>query len=597
MAFGNIIDSLGNFFKPKSIGISSAAALSLFGNADAINEKVTNKIAKKIHSLLKESDKIAVIGDSISQLKKDSYTLLFIEKLKSLVHTENVGRISSYSTLGYFHKVGWDNIDNWVVDIMSNESLNGYSVASTTLNSFISFLSPAAGQNSAKIVYMQQPTAIEFEVYVNDTLKLTVNDVGSGSLIVEKVSNSFDINADTKNDIKIIVKSGKIDISAIEYYADITNATIDVLATGGRRTSYLSNYVVQAIHDKYDFLFFALGYNDTRAFTDESKAIVLEKLDLLYTSLRDSNKYLIVLNTVWDMTDEENWYRESVKSFCDSYENSIYLDLPKTILRSDGMIADSNYRINVLKEWSDIPHPNKSGNERIYSYLLDKLFLSDIVEINKEKNLEKENHGTTVTYGSYYDIPRKVGYSRSIGKNNKLAGDYSHAFGFGNFVGKHSLVVGSYSYALAGFSFSAGYYNRSNVNYSYMFGARANPLNTGIVLSSSLSNDKVHQTTKQLRNIKTTTAVPTAFKDNNYTSFVNINNNCSFVIQGKVSAIIESGSIIVFDILFVGKKESNIIEHIDTQISKLSGTENINISFTYSNDLIINAIGLDAMTI
>jgi hypothetical protein len=42
MAWGDFLDNLGNVFKPKSIGVSSAAALSLFQNADAINTMVEN---------------------------------------------------------------------------------------------------------------------------------------------------------------------------------------------------------------------------------------------------------------------------------------------------------------------------------------------------------------------------------------------------------------------------------------------------------------------------------------------------------------------------------------------------------------------------
>jgi hypothetical protein len=43
MAWGDFLDNLGNVFKPKSIGISSAAALSLFQNADAINTMIIDK--------------------------------------------------------------------------------------------------------------------------------------------------------------------------------------------------------------------------------------------------------------------------------------------------------------------------------------------------------------------------------------------------------------------------------------------------------------------------------------------------------------------------------------------------------------------------
>jgi hypothetical protein len=64
MAWGNFIDSLGNFFKPRSIGISSAAALSLFEKlnglqSDAVGiDNATNKVNSNTAQLDKVLDLI-----------------------------------------------------------------------------------------------------------------------------------------------------------------------------------------------------------------------------------------------------------------------------------------------------------------------------------------------------------------------------------------------------------------------------------------------------------------------------------------------------------------------------------------------------------
>lgn len=544
---------------------------------------------------LKGASNICIVGDSITQLGQDNYSIALSKRLRTLVNTNNIGRITAYSLLSEFHKVTFGNIANWTETIASSTALNGYSIGSSVVNAYITFSSAKSNQTKARIVYIQQSTAISFEVYVNNVLALTVNN--AGGTVEETKSELFTINNTKYNDIKCVVKSGLIDISAVDYYESVTSANIHVLATGGRRTSYLTDATITKIHSDYDVIIWALGYNDVSNYWDENtKTQTLARLSTMYSLLQSSQKYFIALNYIWDVTDLTKWHEESLSNFCASYNNGFYLDYASTIVKADGTRADDAYRQTVLREWSDNAHPNKYGDNRLYNYIVNSLGLriTDIDLNNREENIVGNTKSIGSNSGDYF----KTNYSYLRGSFNEALGDYSTAFGRSNKVGYHSFANGYLNIDSGTYNVITGYANKISSSYSQVSGIRGNATLIGNTLSSSRTDNKLNQSTTLIRDIKTTNDTETYLRDFEYTATIPTVSNTYINIVGNAFAVSEDGT--VYDTFLINcliKNTAGTNAILVDSSYKLSNTSTSSIVISGGTTISIKAKGVVGKTI
>lgn len=358
----------------------------LEASASAIDSNINYGIlpnAQNFLNYLKGASNISLIGDSIAVgAYNDNNENVFSQRIKStvdsLLKTKNIGFVTAYSnyqSFPIFHN--HVSVGSWTNSVVDPQTLCGFSFKSSTATNTLSFESGAALQNKAKVHYKQQLTACSFEVYVNGTLTLTVNNAGGEYKEIE--SELFTILPTAKNIILVKVISGTVEVGGVSYFNDTTLPTFDILATGGRRTSYPDVSVFETIASKYDVVFLALGYNDLTSTSAPMQTDIDENFAALFNGLKADNKFLVYLNFGWNTVTAGNWYMDKIDTAMAGYDNYIKIDVAASIVDKDGNKANAEYRYTTLKEWRDTDpaHPNTKGSIRIGDYVKQKLGLNE----------------------------------------------------------------------------------------------------------------------------------------------------------------------------------------------------------------------------
>lgn len=335
---------------------------------------------------IRGANSIAYVGDSITVgAYVDSQENVSAFKIKNdilnICNSKNIGFVSAYSNyqaFPIFHK--HSTVGTWEIDVLDNESLNGMVIKSNIPTNYITFSSGASYQTKAKVHYKKQLSSFSFEVYVNDVLVATISEGGSTYTITE--TSYYNILPTSKNDIKIVVLSGMVEISGITYIAKESDLLFDILATGGRRTSYPFLDAITQISNKYDVVIWALGFNDLASTNDYHQTKINENLQELFTNIKTQNKYFVYLNYGWNTDTPNNWYMEKIDEALIDYDKYIKIDIASMIQDKEGNKATAEYRYNILKDWrvNDSAHPNEKGQLVIYNIVKSALSL------NKKEN-------------------------------------------------------------------------------------------------------------------------------------------------------------------------------------------------------------------
>ena len=401
---------------------------------------------------IKGCDSVAYVGDSISVgAYVDSQENVSSFKIKNdilnICNSKNVGFISAYSNyqaFSIFHR--HSTLGTWEIDVLDNESLNGVVIKSNIPTNSITFSSGAAYQTKAKIHYKKQLASFSFEVYVNDVLVDTISESASTYTIAE--TPYYNILPTSKNDIKIVVLSGMVEISGITYIENENDLLFDILATGGRRTSYPFIDAITQISNNYDAVIWALGFNDLSSTNDYHQGKINDNFEELFTNIKAQNKYFVYLNYGWNTNTVDNWYMEKIDDAMVDYDKYIKIDVASMIQDNEGTKATAEYRYNILKDWrvNDSAHPNENGQLAIYNIIKSALSLNKkenpifVVErpylqlvntyslsigtgvnqllIEKSFELKHYNHTEVVVHISHWDIDgfASIGIRGSEGK-------------------------------------------------------------------------------------------------------------------------------------------------------------------------------------
>ena len=531
---------------------------------------IADSKAQKFLNHLKGADSIGLVGDSISQLGQENYTTLLSDRINNKIASKNIGRVSAYEDLTYFHKTTFSNFADWTENLSSPTALTSYVVSTSIPNTTISFTSPSKGQTKARIVYLKQLVDCSFEIYVNNVLKTTINDTANG-VVSESVTPYFSLDLKS-NIIKCVVKTGTVAISAVDYVENENNPSFHVLATAGRRTNLMSTDTVDKICSDYDILMFALGYNDISNYWDEAtKASSLSVLNRFFTKITEAGKFIVFMNFCWNTLEEDNWYMSEIRDFCSSYPNSIFLEYNKTITKSDGSLADSTYRINTLREWSDEAHPNQSGDIRLNDYIVNSLSLN-LIDITRD-DTEKTIYGTSIRYGNTNPTLLSTRFSRAIGELNAVSGDFAFALGRSNTVGQHSFVSGYSNIDTGSYNFISGYKNNSKKSYSSVMGVRGVSTLIGSTIASSRTDNKINQITTHIRDVKTTNATEVYLRDFDYTATMTTNSNTNIFIKSTITAISDDLSINeVYEVISIFQNVSGTVTLLKENIVHTVGS-------------------------
>lgn len=492
------------------------------------------------------SSKIAIVGDSITHgygadTNNDVYSQRLAQSLRQVTHTNNIGFVTAwadYASYDIFHKVSFLNKSNWTIKSIDSESINGCSYGTSTASEEISYFSEISGQNKFKIHYKKQLTPLSFEVYVNNALVSTISEASNAS-VIENETAYISMSSTSYNTIKIKLISGTLEIAGITYIEDETDAQIDILATGGRRTSYPSTNVISKIGNNYDVIIWALGYNDTTSYDDYHKNRSTDRLNQLFDLIVLNNTYFVFIDFIWDILTPTDYYSTLISSFLETYPNGYYLNIKDEIKKTDGTKADSDYRINTLKEWKDIPHPNSSGYERIFKSIKFNLLANEEDVFKEAINIEKIN--TSTSYGNN-EINSTSINSFVYGEGNKLVGSNTLIFGKSNEGLSDSSISGFGNIATVANVFLSGFKNTISKQYSAGLGVRGIFKNFGFGFGSSRTDTKINQYSHSIRNVKTTNATESYLRDFDNSAFIQTEPNSIIVLKGVIIVTKDGGA-------------------------------------------------------
>lgn len=562
----------------------NSSASEIDGSVNRTNGSSNNTLL----NLIKESDNICYCGDSISAgtgvVKKENvvaYNLKeYVRKIKNL---GNIGFQTSSNKFNHYHTVKLNSSANWSENYLNSYSINGYSFDSIVLNESISFYTGMINQTKAKVHFVKTDVVSQVAIYVNDVLSQTLNipaHSNSNDRTIESELLSLSVSL---HNIKCVLISGKISVSGVSYYKDSTKPSCDLFVTGGRRIRYIKDEVLTK-YLAYDLMFFQLSYNDViGGSTETQKQEVYTILENIANHYKTNNKTFVYINTVWGGLDSDNWVLQKINLLFNGYEKYFYFDYKSTIKNYNGVLADSDYRINILKEWVDGAHPNDLGHNRFLNYLYTNIFNKFDLGITIN-DLIHENYST-------YNIKNSIGLnlyaSNVLGVNNKVHdnANFVNLLGVANeTLANDTFALGNYNILSALNSFATGFKNILQKSYSFGIGTYINSVNSGLIFGFSTSASVTKQINKQLRSITTTSSVETFLRDNSNTALISSNNNTRNILKGFVYCFDDANNLFSkFEIDCIVKNlsgTSSVIEGIGTSngIKSLINKNNVSVS-------------------
>lgn len=269
----------------------------------------------------------------------------------------------------------------------AKDAVNGKTYSTNDAIAKIKLTFPTFGE-VLTIRYKEMPNGGSFTIKVNGVLKQTIS---TNKALVKYNVESAAVLIEDNGTGECVVLIEKIDASTVEFNSLVAIKSGSVNVTDysnrlmvhnwsqtGRELRFMSEAaIIEATNSVC--LIMSLGHNDWMSGADTDDVIFSQfkqRIDWLIKYINVFKNLCVVQDFVWYASVKNSRVRQQLKRLADA-TSGIYINYPDQFFNDASQPVQSPPQLNTpMFLWADASHPNKAGNELIFSTLATSLGLT-----------------------------------------------------------------------------------------------------------------------------------------------------------------------------------------------------------------------------